>query len=92
MKMVSTPVGVHVTTPGTGLSAEQLSRMCTDKIMHIGPEVPPVIRDQALEFKDKIFCVTKHYMAQAQKSERTSIIGVLERAGLSDAANLVRKV
>lgn len=90
MKVEVQPVEVSVTAPGTGLRPDQLAQMCTDKIVFVGPDVPPAIRDQALAFKDKILLTTRHYIAQAQKSERTQIIGQLEQAGFTDAANLLR--
>ena len=92
MDMVLGKVDVSVTKHGKGLSADDLAHMCTDKIVYVGPNVPPVIKEQAVAFRDHILYATRHYMDQAQKSERTSIIGALEQAGFIDAANLVRKI
>lgn len=85
------PVTVSVSAPHTGLSAADLAQLCTDKIVYVGPEVPPVIRAQAHAFKDRVLNVTCYYLTQAQRSERTTVIGILEQAGHHAAAELLRK-
>lgn len=81
-----------VVTSGRGLNVDELTRMALAKIIFVGPDVPPAIRDQAEAYKTRIEGVLRHYIAQAQKSEHTSIYNVLIQAGHADAAEIVRKL
>lgn len=84
------PVSVSVTAPGHGLTPDDLAEMMTNKIVYVGPDVPEPIRGQAHAYRDHILMVSRHYLKQAQTSDRTTVIGALEAAGMTDAANLVR--
>lgn len=79
-------------TSGRGLNARELTEMALAKILFIGPDVPPAIRDQATAFKARIEAVLLHYITQAQRSQNTTIYNVLMQAGQHDAAELVRKL
>lgn len=81
-----------ITTNGRGMNPDELTALAMRKILHIGDTAPPVIRDQALVFHDRIESVVRHYIAQAQRSERTTISNLLENAGQHDAAELLRKL
>ena len=82
---------VH-TTSGRGLNADELTAMAMAKILFVSDQAPPAIREQAAAFKDRIEFVLRTYITQAQKSERTTVCGILEQAGQHDAAALIRKV
>ncbi len=84
-------IGVTVTN-GRGLNADELTRMALAKIIFVGPDVPPAIRDQAEAYKARLEQVLRHYIGQAQKSQNTSIFNVLMQAGEIDAAEIVRKL
>lgn len=86
------PVSVMTSAPDTGLSADQLAQMLTDKVVYVGPDVPPVIAEQARAFRDRILLISRYYMAQMARSERTTMIGQLEQAGESRAAEILRKL
>lgn len=79
-------------TQGRGLNADELTQMALAKILFVGPDVPPAIRDQAEAYKARIEQVLRHYIGQAQKSYGTSIYNVLMNAGHPDAAEIVRKL
>lgn len=84
-------VSVEV-TKNRGLTPDELTRMALNKIIVVGPDVPPAIRDQAEAYKARIEGVLRHYLTQAQKSRDTTICNVLEQAGETRAAALVRKL
>jgi hypothetical protein len=84
-------VDVSVTT-GRGLNADELTRMALNKIIFVGPDVPPAIRDQAEAYRARIEAVLHHYIAQAQTSQNTTICNVLEQAGEGRAAALIRSL
>jgi hypothetical protein len=85
-------VSVMVSDPGKGLSADQIADMLMNKIVFVGPNVPAPIREQAHAFKDHVRQIANHYVKMAQKSERTTVLGALEGAGMTDAANLIRSL
>lgn len=84
-------VGVTITS-GRGLNAEELTQLALAKIVFVGPDVPPAIREQAQAYKARIEQVLRHYLAQAVKSERTTVCNILEQAGETRAAELVRRL
>ena len=89
--LVTGTVGV-VATSGRGMNPDEIAGLATDKLLHIADTTPMPIREQAIAFKDRMRMVIKHYVEQAQRSERTTIINVLEQAGQHDAAELLRKI
>ncbi len=92
--MLTPEVGVvqTVATSGRGLNADELTAMALAKILFVGPDVPPAIRDQAEAYKARIEQVLRHYIGQAQKSQNTSVYNHLMQAGHPDAAEVVRKL
>ena len=92
--MVTPELGVMqaITTSGRGLNVDELTAMALAKILFVGPDVPPAIRDQAEAYKARIEQVLRHYIGQAQKSQNTSVFNHLMQAGHLDAAEIVRKL
>lgn len=86
------PVSIMVSAPNTGLSPADLAKLLTDKIVFVGPDVPPAIRDQAIAFQDRVLAVSQHYLTQMERSARTTMIGQLEQAGEFRAAEILRKI
>lgn len=70
-----------LTTSGRGFTPEEIAERALDKIMHVGENAPPVIRDQALAFRDHIRSVLVYYMYEAVKSDRTTQANKLREAG-----------
>lgn len=79
-------------TSGRGLNADEITDMAVNKLLHIADTTPMPIREQAIAFKDRMRVVIKHYVEQAQRSERTTISNILDQAGQHDAAELLRKL
>lgn len=77
-------------TDQRGLNPDELTGLALRRIIFVGPDVPPVIRDQAIAFKEQIAGVLHYYLTQAQKSQNTSVCNMLEDAGEYRAAALVR--
>ena len=81
-----------MTTSGRGLSVDEIMSLLMPRLLHVGDNAPPAIRDQAAAFKGDIERLVRHYIVQAQKSQNTTICGMLEQAGQHDAAAIVRKL
>ncbi len=79
-----------IATSGRGLNPDELTRMILPKILYVGPDVPEELRVAAEAQLRRLEALLKHYFAQAQKSQNTSIYNVLMQAGHPDAAELVR--
>tara|TARA_R110000822_G_scaffold69801_3_gene169075 strand:- start:139 stop:408 length:270 start_codon:yes stop_codon:yes gene_type:complete len=72
VKMEMGSVLVHA-TQNRGHSAEELTEMTLDKIIHIGDNAPQPIRDQAIAYRSELRGVVLFYIRQAMLSERVTI-------------------
>ena len=84
-------VGVQ-TTSNRGFSPEEVARDCADRIISISATADPVLRQQAVAFKDGIEKTDLYYMRQAAKSERTNIYNELLNAGEESLAEKIRRL
>ena len=84
-------VGVQ-TTSHRGFSPEEVARDCADRIVSISATADPVLRQQAVAFKDGIEKIVLYYMRQAAKSERTNIYNELLNAGEESLAEKIRRL
>lgn len=69
------------TTENRGFTPEELVEQALDKIIYVGSQSHPVIRDQAEAFRNQIRAVILHYMKQAVVSHNTTIANRLRAAG-----------
>jgi len=69
------------TTENRGHTPEELVEHALDKIIYVGSQSHPVIRDQAEAFRNQIRAVMLFYMKQAVASHNTTIANRLRQAG-----------
>ena len=81
-----------MTSDDGGLSSEQITELAMDKILYVGEDAPPAIKDQALQFKEHIARVVFHYIELARKEECATIVRTLEKSGNADLADIVRRL
>jgi len=84
------PVMVQ-TTSGRGFTVDEIADRCMERLMLVSRDAPPAIRDQAVAFKDSMRQAVVYFMAEAVKSDRTSIYNILMNNGQPEAANLILK-
>ena len=84
-------VGVQ-TTHNRGHTPEEVAQRCVDRIISIGDETHPLIRDQARAFKEQMVKLVAHYMREAIKSDRTTVYNELKNAGQPQLAELIRRL
>tara|TARA_R100001129_G_scaffold186658_1_gene179792 strand:+ start:16458 stop:16754 length:297 start_codon:yes stop_codon:yes gene_type:complete len=84
-------VGVQ-TTHNRGHTPEEVAQRCVDRIISIGDETHPLIRDQARAFKEQMTKLVAHYMREAIKSDRTTVYNELKNAGQPQLAELIRRL
>ena len=70
-----------LTTSGRGFLPEEVAERALDKIISVGSQTHPAIRDQAEVFKDQIRQVLVFYMKEAIKSHHTTLAIKFRKAG-----------
>lgn len=70
-----------MTTEGRGFTPEEVAERALDKIIYVGSNAHPAIRDQAEAFKDSIRQVLVHYMHEAVRSHNVTLANKLQQAG-----------
>ena len=75
-----------------GHSPEQIADMAVNKIIAVSETAPPPIRDQALEYRNKIKDVILYYMRKMAQSERTTMWALLRKQGHEDMAEIIRRL
>jgi len=83
-------IEVH-TTEGGGHSTEFWAKRCIEKMIYVSDDAPEEIKKQVQDYKDNIEKLIELYMQNAIKSDRITINNELEKAGLKEAADLIRK-
>lgn len=81
-----------VTSENKGLDVSHWAERATSRIVFVGGSCHPAIADQAEAFKDQVNEVVMFYMEQAIKSDRTTLIALLEQNQHSDTAEIIRRL
>lgn len=68
-------------TQGRGFTPEEVAERALDKIIYVGSNTHPAIRDQAEAFKDSIRQVLVHYMHEAVRSHNVTLVNKFKQAG-----------
>jgi hypothetical protein len=71
-------------TEGRGFTPEEIAERALDKIIYVGSQAHPAIRDQAEAFKDSIRVVLVHYMHEAVRSHNVTLVNKFKQAGHSE--------
>ena len=80
------------TTDNRGLTPDELSEQCVEKIIAVSDSAHPAIRDQARAYSKHLEKLVAYYMRQAIHSDRTSVYNALKDAGHPDMAELIRRL
>lgn len=80
-----------VTTSNRGFTPEELVDRAVDKIIYIGKNSNPIIRDQAEVFRENIREIILQYLKQAVASDRTTIANRLTQAGHPQLITLLKE-
>ena len=81
-------VVVH-TTDNRGFTPEEIAERALDKIISVGSQSHPAIRDQAEAFRNQIRAVLIFYMKETVKSDRTTMAVKLRDAGHPELIKLL---
>jgi hypothetical protein len=82
--------GVKVmTTEGRGFTPDEVAERAVNKIIHVGSQTHPVIRDQAEAFKENIRRVLVFYIKEAVRSNNVTLANKLRQAGHPELIKLL---
>jgi hypothetical protein len=82
--------GVQTTSvSGRGFTPEELAEQALNKIISVGSNCHPVIRDQAEAFREQIRGVLVHYMRQAVRSNHTTLANEFRAMGHPELVKLL---
>ena len=80
------------TTKNKGHDPEFWAQAAADRIVSVGNSCHPAIAQQAEAFKEAVRATALHYIKEAIKSDRTTLIAELERQGHKDMADILRSL
>lgn len=90
--MFATVSGVEVrTTENRGFTPDEVAQRCADKIIAVGDQTHPAIRDQAHAFKEHIRAVVSFYIKDAIQNDRHTIATRLRDAGHPELTIILEK-
>ena len=70
-----------MTTQGRGSTPEEIAERALDKIIYVGSQTHPVIREQAEAFRENIRQVLVQYMHEAVRSHNVTLVAKFKRMG-----------
>lgn len=76
-------------TQERGFTPEEIAERALDKIIYVGGNAHPAIRDQAEAFKDSIRQVLVHYMHEAIRSHNVTLVNKFKRAGYPELVSIL---
>lgn len=77
------------TTSNRGLNAEEVAERAVERIISVGQNSHPAIRDQAQAFKQHIQSVVTFYIKEGIKNDRATIAIRLREAGHPELTKLL---
>lgn len=84
--------GIRIeTTQHRGFTPEELAHRAADKIISVGDQTHPAIREQARAFKQHIAIVIAFYLKEAVTQDRVTIANRLRDAGYPDLVSILEK-
>lgn len=93
MITVSMPIavgGVQIrTTDHRGWSVDELAKRAADKIIYVGDQSHPLVREQARAFKERVEAVVAFYLQEAVEQDRATIANRLTQAGHPELLRLL---
>lgn len=68
-------------TEGRGFTPEEIAERALDKIIYVGSNAHPAIRDQAEAFRENIRGVLVYYLHEAVRSHNVTLVNKFKQAG-----------
>ena len=78
-----------VTTQGRGFTPEEVAERALDKIIAVGGQSHPLIREQAEAFRESIRKVLVFYMKEAVRSHNVTLVNKFKKAGYPELIKIL---
>jgi hypothetical protein len=78
-----------MTTEGRGFTPEEVAERALDKIIYVGSQSHPAIRDQAEAFRESIRQVLVHYMHEAVRSHNVTLVNKFRKMGYPELVKIL---
>ena len=79
-----------VTSTNGGLSADQITTLCCNKIVQVSENAAPAVKEQAIAFRAQLEVVVHAYVLKAMQEERDTCVQIAVRGGYPELAELLR--
>jgi len=80
------------TTNNRGHTPEELAEWAMEKLISVSETADPMVKAQAMVYKDRIKDLMVFYMREAIRSDRTTICAELAKQGHADLARIISKI
>jgi hypothetical protein len=80
------------TTNNRGHTPEELAERAMEKLISVSETADPMVKAQAMVYKDRIKDLMVFYMREAIRSDRTTICAELAKQGHADLARIISKI
>lgn len=81
-----------MSTENRGFSPEEVADRALDKLLYVSETADPMVKAQALVFKEQIRRVLVFYMNEMVKSYKTTLCAELNKQGHGDMAQIIRNL
>jgi hypothetical protein len=78
-----------MTTQGRGFTPEEVAERALDKIIYVGSQTHPLIREQAEAFRESIRKVLVFYMHEAVRSHNVTLVNKFKKAGYPELIKIL---
>lgn len=92
MDIPSSPIVNVITTENRGQTPEEVATRCVEKIVQVSENAHPVLRDQAIAYRNAVQQIVTLYMKEAIKSDRTTVYNAIRDAGQLNLAEAIRRL
>tara|TARA_R110000803_G_scaffold136806_3_gene203705 strand:- start:630 stop:923 length:294 start_codon:yes stop_codon:yes gene_type:complete len=80
------------TSNNRGFTPEELAERAVEKLVSISETADPMVKAQAMVFKDEVRQLMAFYMYEAIRSYKTTLCAELTKQGRLDMAQIINKV
>ena len=80
------------TTNNKGHDPEFWVERIMERLISVSEGADPMVKEQAKAFKGSIEHLLNYYIKQAIQSDRATVIGLLEKQGHTDMADIIRRL
>lgn len=77
------------TTQNRGSTPEEIADRALDKIIYVGGNTHPAIRDQAEAFRESIRQLLVHYLHEAVRAHNVTLVNKFKQAGFPELVSLL---